>query len=133
VNADKLNRFWLVATLVLIIIILAASLTSGYGATKVRLWQSSSSSGGRDSREVYLEGAVANPGIYSFSPAKVSRALSRVLAALTKMPTSAGSGLHSTIGENPTAQKIDINLAEEWLLQALPASARSGSGHYRLS
>ena len=72
------------------------------------------------SGEVYIGGAVANPGIYSL------REDDTMLALLLDAGIEPNADLShielyiSREGEAELPQKIDINRAEPWLLEALP-------------
>ena len=70
--------------------------------------------------EVYIGGAVANPGIY---PWQAEDTLQTVLLDAGIEPDADLSHIEiyvPQVGETASAQKIDINRAEPWLLQALP-------------
>ena len=72
------------------------------------------------SGELYIGGAVANPGIY---PLKEGDALQTLLSDAGIEPDADLSHIELYIpreGEEQSPQKIDINRAEPWLLQALP-------------
>jgi len=72
------------------------------------------------SGELYIGGAVANPGIYSLKEGDTLQAL------LSDAGIEADANLsHIELyipreGEEQSPQKIDINRAEAWLLEALP-------------
>jgi len=70
--------------------------------------------------EVYIDGAVANPGIY---PVREGDTLQDILLDAGIEPDAGLSHIEiyiPTEGETQSPQKIDINRAEPWLLQALP-------------
>ena len=70
--------------------------------------------------ELYIDGAVANPGIY---PLKEGDTLQTLLSDAAVEPDADLSHIELYIpreGEYQTPQKIDINRAEPWLLEALP-------------
>ena len=72
------------------------------------------------SGEVYIGGAVANPGIYAL---KEGDTLQTLLSDAGIEPDADLSHVELYIpreGENQSPQKIDINRAEPWLLEALP-------------
>lgn len=72
------------------------------------------------SGELYISGAVANPGIY---PLRQEDTLQTVLANAGVGPDADLSHINLYVprkGEAGSPQKIDINRAEAWLLQALP-------------
>jgi competence protein ComEA len=72
------------------------------------------------SGEIYIGGAVANPGIYSLKEGDTLQAL---LSDAGVEPDADLSHMELRIsreGEEQSPQKIDINRAEPWLLEALP-------------
>jgi competence protein ComEA len=120
-NADKLNRFWLVATFLLIIIILASSLTIWVRRDKGQPILISNPPSPQIYGEVYIEGAVANPGIYSLQASDSIESLVQAAGGADENADLARVQFFVPgIGEVSPPQQININLAEEWLLQALP-------------
>jgi len=74
----------------------------------------------QQSGELYIGGAVANPGIYSL---KEGDTLQTLLSDAGIDPDADLSHIEIYIprkGEASLPQKIDINRAEPWLLEALP-------------
>jgi competence protein ComEA len=74
----------------------------------------------QQSGELYIGGAVASPGIYSL---KEGDALQTLLSHAGIEPDADLSHIKIYIpreGEASLPQKIDINRAEPWLLEALP-------------
>ena len=72
------------------------------------------------SGEIYIGGAVANPGIYSL---KEGDTLQTLLSDAGVEPDADLSHIEIYVpreGETASFQKIDINRAEPWLLEALP-------------
>ena len=72
------------------------------------------------SGELYIDGAVANPGIYSLEEGDT---LQTLLSDVGVEPGADLSHIELYIpreGEVQSLQKIDINRAEPWLLEALP-------------
>ena len=93
------------------------------------------------SGEIYIGGAVANPGIY---PLKEGDTLQTLLYDADIEPDADLSHIEIDVpreGEGQSPQKIDINRAELWLLEALPgigevlaqriADYRSENGPFR--
>ena len=73
------------------------------------------------SGEIYIGGAVANPGIYSL---KEGDTLQTLLSDAGVEPDADLSHIEIYVpreGETASFQKIDINRAEPWLLEALPS------------
>ena len=72
------------------------------------------------SGEIYIGGAVANPGIY---PVKEGDTLQTLISDAGIEPDADLSHIEIYVpqeGEDQSPQKIDVNRAEPWLLEALP-------------
>jgi len=72
------------------------------------------------SGEIYIGGAVANPGIY---PVKEGDTLQTLISDAGIEPDADLSHIEIYVpqeGEDQSTQKIDVNRAEPWLLEALP-------------
>ena len=73
--------------------------------------------------EIYIDGAVANPGIY---PAEKGDTIANLMQAAGLVPDADTSQLKlyiPSINESrlqPRGQKISLNQADAWLLEALP-------------
>ena len=69
---------------------------------------------------IYVGGAVVNPGIYPFSSADNIETLVRSAGGLTPGANVSSVVLNFSAGGIDGPQKIDINRADQWLLEALP-------------
>jgi competence protein ComEA len=121
VKNDKLNVLWLIATGVLILIIVAFSLAIWLRSDKGQLIIVSAPQSPQIKGEVYIDGAVSSPGIY---PLKSGDSLESILQASGGMIKDADvSRIYLYISSSDSVQsgqKIDINRADAWLLEALP-------------
>jgi len=72
------------------------------------------------SGEIYIGGAVANPGIYPLREADTMLALLLDAGVETDADLSHIELYIPQEGEDQSPQKIDINRAEPWLFEALP-------------
>jgi competence protein ComEA len=70
--------------------------------------------------EIYIGGAVANPGIYSLREGDTLRTLLSDAGIQSDADLSHIEIYVPCQGEEQAPQKIDINRAEIWLLEALP-------------
>jgi len=71
--------------------------------------------------EIYLGGAVSNPGFYPLKSGDSIETLVQAAGGTTSNADLAGVKLYiPSIGEEEEPQKIDLNRAEAWLLTALP-------------
>ena len=119
---DKLNRLWLLATGFLILIILVSSLIIWLGRDKGQeIIVLNPNSGPINPASIIVEGAVASPGAY---PLKNDDTVGDLIkAAGGTNPNADVSGIILVVPQTSIAvspQKININRAEVWLLQALP-------------
>jgi competence protein ComEA len=70
--------------------------------------------------QVYIGGAVNNPGIYPLLPDDDLDSLIQAAGGLASAEADRIELYIQTPGEADTPQKIDINRAPAWLLEALP-------------
>ena len=71
--------------------------------------------------EIYVSGAISNPGIYAWRSEDTVESI--ILSAGGTTGSTAPQRLQLSIpgpAETPSAQRININLADAWLLEALP-------------
>jgi len=120
--ADKLNRYWTLIIILLVVIIAIGGTVvwSRYsGSQPIEIYISSEQEwqGG-----IYVGGAVNNPGIY---PLEAGDSVADIIQAAGG--TASNVDLSSLkiyiprLGEEIQPQKIDLNRAEAWLLEALPS------------
>ena len=120
-NTDKLNRFWLLAVFLIILLIVISSGILFFRRDQGQELTIVSPPQPTFSGQIYVSGAVANPG--SFSLASDDTIQDLVEASGGVLPTADMQGLQLKVPSSITAtdvQKIDINRADLWLLQALP-------------
>jgi len=119
---SRADRFYLFTTIFLVIAIVVGGVMLAIEHHKsqpvaIVLSQAAPS---KQSGEIYIGGAVANPGIYSLKEGDTIQAL---LLDAGVEPDADLSHIEIYIpqeGETQSPQKIDINRAEPWLLEALP-------------
>jgi competence protein ComEA len=70
--------------------------------------------------DVYISGSVARPGIYSTRPGDTLTALISATGVSDNADVSGISIYVPARGETNRPQKVDLNRADSWLLQALP-------------
>ena len=119
---DRLNPLWLLATGILILIILISSLAIWLGRDKgTEIIFSTQSNQPISTENIIIDGAVTNPGSY---PLRKDDSLSDLIRAAGGQNKNADlSNLKVTVpqaGDATSPQRININRAESWLLQALP-------------
>jgi len=119
---SRADRFYLFVTVFLVVAAIAGGVMlavqrSRSQPVEIVLSQTELS---EQSGEVYIGGAVANPGIYSL---KEGDTLQTLLSDAGIEPDTDLSHIEIYVpqeGETASLQKIDINRAEPWLLEALP-------------
>jgi len=117
----KLSKYW-----GLIIVLLVAAIATG----SVFAWSKrdrsypieiSMPSGQEVQGEIQVTGAVANPGIYSIKDGdSIADIIQAAGGAASDADLSRTKLYIPEMGEEGQPQKIDVNRADAWLLQALP-------------
>jgi competence protein ComEA len=118
----RADRFYLSVTVFLIIAVVVGGvmLATKHSKTRPAEIVLSQTEPPQQSGELYIGGAVASPGIYSLNEGDT---LQTLLSDAGIEPDADLSHIEIYIpreGETCTPQKIDINRAEPWLLEALP-------------
>lgn len=76
--------------------------------------------------EIYIGGAVKNPGFYPLRTGDTIRDIIQAAGGATAKADYRGLKLYlPSLGEAEPPQKVDLNRAEAWLLQALPGIGES--------
>lgn len=119
---SRADRFYLFATIFLVIGAIIGGVMLAVQRSRSRPVEIvlSQTEPPAQSGEVYIGGAVANPGMY---PLKDSDTLPTLLARAGVEPGADLRHIEIYIpraGEASLPQKIDVNRAETWLLEALP-------------
>jgi len=119
--ADKMAKLWLLATFLLICVVIIASLIIWTRRDKGQNIIISSPAIEKFQGNIYIGGAVNNPGLY---PLKNTDNLASLILASGGADFDADmSGVRlyvPSLQKTNQPQKIDINRAEAWLLEALP-------------
>lgn len=120
--SSYLEKYWLIIAGFLLISILAGGITlavkqSSHRPVEITLAPDSPLQYDGD---IYIGGAVANPGLYPLRQDDTLESLIKT-AGLTKDADTSQIEIYvPTAGELTNPQKIDINRADTWLLDALP-------------
>ena len=120
-TASKLSKYWVLITVLLIAIIAAGSIVAWSGYSRNQPIEISTPPGQELQGEIYISGAVYNPGFY---PLRAGDSLEALVQAAGGTASDADLSnikiyIPLTKGEIQS-QKINLNRAEAWLLQALP-------------
>ena len=119
---SRADRFYLFTTIFLVIAVVVGGVmlaVEHHKSQPVAIVLSQAASP-KQSGEIYVGGAVANPGLY---PLKEGDTIQALLLDAGLEPNADPGHIELYIpqeGEKQSTQKIDINRAEVWLLQALP-------------
>jgi competence protein ComEA len=120
-GSSKYNINWTLVALLLVLVIIAGIVVLGLKCRGGQAVEVTLAPGREITGTIYVGGAVNNPGYY---PVFTGDTLEDVIAAAGGLKESAGTGdVELSIGgavEEETPQKININRAELWLLEALP-------------
>jgi competence protein ComEA len=119
--STDLNRIWLAVTGVLICLIIASSLIIWARQNKGQVIEIMPPVDSSIRGEIYVDGAIANPGSY---PLEENDTLATIIQASGGTTSNADlTQIHLYVprsDENQQPQRVDINHADVWLLEALP-------------
>ena len=120
-TTSKFNKYWTLITILLVAIIAIGSIVAWSRYSPSQPVEISISSNQELQGRIYIGGAVSNP---SFYPLKAGDSIEALIQAAGGTTTSADLSRLKLyipqIGEEEQPQKININRAEAWLLEALP-------------
>ena len=119
---SRADRFYLFATVFLLVAAIAGGIMLAVQHSRSQPVEIvlSQTEPPEQSGELYIGGAVANPGIYPWQEGDTIQAL---LLDASVEPDADLSHIELYIpreGEEQSPQKIDVNRAEPWLLRVLP-------------
>lgn len=117
--ASRTNRLWTLVILFLTIIIIIGGIIS---LSRLSPGQPLTITGPPDEQwqgEIYIGGGVNNPGFYDYLADDTVASLVGAAGGAVEGADPAGLELYVS-GAKSGAQQIDINRAEDWLLEALP-------------
>jgi len=117
----KLNKYWTLVIILLIVIIAIGSLVTWSKYSQSQSIEISISPSPELQGDIYIGGAVNSPGFY---PLKAGDSIDDIIRAAGGTSPSADLNrlkLHiPRVGEEEPPQKVNLNQAEAWLLEALP-------------
>ena len=116
-----MGRFWILLTVVLVAVIAAGSVVIWLRYSPGEPIEITVSEDNDWQGRIYIDGAVNSPGIYPLLDDDTIESLIGAAGGTTDNADMDAIKLHIPgKGETGEAQKIDINRAEAWLLEALP-------------
>ena len=117
----RANRYWIAALVLLLAVIAAGSIVICNGSTTGNSLEITLEPEPEPLGEIYVGGEVASPGYY---PLKADDRIQDIIGAAGSATSSLPSaGLKMYVvnpGGEEQPQRISINSAEAWLLEALP-------------
>ena len=117
---NKTGWYWLLGSIVLVVIIVTGGLVIWLRYNPSRPVEISLSTLPTHQGTIYLGGAVVSPGLYPFTGGDSLEGLLRAAGGTTANANLSALKLYVTPVGDAGPQKIDINRAEAWLLEALP-------------
>ncbi len=115
------NRYWTPAIILLVVIIAIGSLVVWLRYSSNRLIEISIPPSQELSGEIYIGGAVTNPGFYPLKDGDSLQDITGVAGGTTDFADLSSIRIYIPgVNEGLEPQKVDLNRAETWLLEALP-------------
>jgi competence protein ComEA len=119
-TANKLGRFWVSIIIVLIALIIVGGIVTLLRYSPSRAIEISVPTPQELEGQVYIGGAVTAPGLYPFGSDDSLDSLLKAAGGAMPEANLNGVSFYIPAGEGQEPQKVDINRAEVWLLEALP-------------
>jgi competence protein ComEA len=120
-SSDKLNRFWLLLTFILIIFIITSGFFLWVRRDNGQLINISETQSLELNGQISIDGAVISPGTYLLKHGDSVDDIIQASGGIDKNADMSRLLLYiPPMEESPKTQKININTADVWLLQALP-------------
>lgn len=118
---DRFNKYWALIILILVVIIASGSGVIWSKYSQSQIIEISLASSPELRGEIHVSGAVNNSGFYPLEADDRLEDIIRAAGGTTDNADLSQIRLHiSKLGDGEQVQKVDINRAEAWLLQALP-------------
>ena len=120
-TTSKFSKYWTLITILLVAIIVIGGIVAWSRYSRSQPIEISIPTAQELQGEIYIGGAVSNPGFYSLKAGDTIEALVQAAGGTTDSADLSWLKLYiPQTGEEEQSQKIDLNRAEAWLLEALP-------------
>ncbi len=120
-TAGKIYNSWTLVAILLVAIIVAGGLVIWSRYSRSQAIEISLVPDRELPGEIYIGGEVNNPGFYPLGDGDSVRDIIRAAGGTTDRADQSRLKLHVTkVAEDEPPQKVNINRAEAWLLEALP-------------
>lgn len=120
-TSDKSNQFWMILIILLVAIIIAGGIFIGTQYRQPVEIAITNPPAPEPPGYIYIGGAVENPGFYPLNAGDSLEALIQAAGGTSDGADLARLRLYvPTAAEAKQPQKVNINKAEAWLLDALP-------------
>ncbi len=117
----KSTKYWTLIIILLIVIIIIGSLVTWSRYSRSQPIEISLSAPQELQGEIYIGGAVNNPGFYPLKAGDTVDDIIRAAGGTTAEADTSQLNLYiPRTAEEEMPQRVDLNRAEAWLLQALP-------------
>jgi len=118
---SKFSQYWTLITILLVVIIAIISMVAWSRYRQSQAIEISMPAFQELRGEIYIGGVVSSPGFYSLKAGDTVEALIQAAGGTTSSADLGWLKLYiPQTGEEEQPQKIDLNRAEAWLLEALP-------------
>ena len=118
--ASKFSKYWTLITILLVAIIAISSIVAWSRYNRSQLVEISTTSAQALQGRIYVGGAVSNPGFYPLKAGDTVEALIQAAGGTTGSADLGWLKLYiPQTEEKEQPQKINLNRAEAWLLEAL--------------
>ena len=125
-TADKFSRWWALGIVFLVAVIITGGIVAWSKYRPSEPIEISLPPGQELQGGLYIDGAVINPGFYPFTAEDSIESLIQAAGGTTTNANLSGLKLYIPgAGGELGLQKIDINRAEVWLLEALPGIGKT--------
>ena len=123
---SKLNSFWTLIIILLVVITVTGGIVAWSRYSPGKPVEISLPPGQEQQGMIYIGGNVTNPGFYPFTSGDSLETLIQAAGGTTGSANLSGVKLYIPgVGEGQQPQRVDINRADVWLLEALPGIGKT--------